>query len=246
VFSGKNVLITGGSRGIGRAIALKMASLGGNIVINYTRNEEAARQTAKEIEALGGKAMLVQCDVGSYQQVDAMIQQIRESIGDVDILINNAGITRDNLLMRMSEADWDDVINTNLKGVYNCTKAVIRPMMKNRYGKIINVSSVVGLTGNVGQSNYAAAKAGIIGFTKAMAKELAPRKINVNAVAPGFITTDMTEVLPEELKNKILSNIPMNQFGTPEDVAEAVAFLASERARYITGQVIHIDGGMVM
>lgn len=246
MFRGKNILITGGSRGIGRAISLKMASLGGNIAINYARNAEAARQTAKEIEELGGKAVIVQCDVGSYRQVDAMIHQIRESMGDVDILINNAGITRDNLLMRMSEEDWDDVMNTNLKGVYNCTKAVIRPMMKKRYGKIINVSSIVGITGNAGQSNYAAAKAGIIGFTKAMAKELAPRKINVNAVAPGFITTDMTEVLPDEIKKRILSNIPMNQFGTPEDVAEAVAFMASERARYITGQVIHIDGGMVM
>ncbi len=246
MFSGKNILITGGSRGIGRAISLKMASLGGIIAINYTRNEEAARHTAKEIEELGGKAILVQCDVGSYQQVEAMIHQVRESMGDVDILINNAGITRDSLLMRMSEEDWDDVINTNLKGAYNCTKAVIRPMIKKRSGKIINVSSIVGLIGNAGQSNYAAAKAGIIGFTKAIAKELAPRKINVNAVAPGFITTDMTEVLPEELKKRMLSNIPMNQFGTPEDVAEAVAFLASERAQYITGQVIHIDGGMVM
>jgi len=243
---GKVSLVTGGSRGIGKAIALRLAGLGSDVAINYTRSKESAENVVKQIQDMGRKAIAVQCDVGSYEQVMAMEQQIKSNLGEIDILINNAGIARDNLLLRMKEKDWDDVLDTNLKGAFNCTKAVVRSMMKKRYGKIINISSVVGITGNAGQGNYAAAKAGLIGFTKSMARELASRGITVNAIAPGFITTEMTDILPEDVKQSILSSIPMNQFGTPEDVSEVAAFLVSEGARYITGQVIHVDGGMVM
>lgn len=246
LLDGKVAIVTGGSRGIGRAVALKLANAGAKIVINYAGNINAAQETKDMIEAKDGNALIIQADVSNSAAVDAMIKQTLDTFGHIDILVNNAGITRDNLLMRMKEEDWDAVINTNLKGIFTCTKAVSRIMMKQKSGKIINMTSVVGIIGNAGQANYAAAKAGVIGFTKSMAKELASRNITVNAIAPGFINTDMTAVLPEQVKTDLAAKVPLGRLGMPEDVADCVLFLSSEAAKYITGQTINVDGGMVM
>ena len=242
----KVALITGASRGIGRATALELAKAGAKIVINYAGNAAAAQEVLKAIQDMGGQAIAVQANIAVAAEVDELIQKTVTAFGSIDILVNNAGITRDALLMRMKEADWDAVLDTNLKGVFLCTKAVAKLMMKQRSGKIINMTSVVGLTGNAGQANYAAAKAGVVGFTKSMAKELGSRGITVNAVAPGFIATDMTEVLPDSVKEQMTSTIPLGRPGTPSDVAKAVLFLCSDAAAYITGQTLNVDGGMVM
>ena len=242
----KTALVTGASRGIGRAAALELAKAGAKVAVNFAGNRAAAEEVVSLIEAAGGQAMLVQADVGNAADVEAMVKAVVERFGKIDILVNNAGITRDNLIMRMKEEDWDAVIHTNLKGIFNCTKAVSKLMMKQRYGRIINMASVVGVMGNAGQANYAAAKAGVIGFTKSMAKELASRNITVNAVAPGYISTDMTANLPEQARLDLQSQIPLQRLGTPEDVATAVLFLVSPGADYITGQTLHVDGGMVM
>ena len=246
LLDGKSALVTGGSRGIGRAIAIKLAAEGAAVAINYAGNAKAAEEVKSIIEAAGGKAMIVQADVSNGESVDAMIKEVVDTFGGIDILVNNAGITRDGLLMRMKEEDWDAVINTNLKGVFYCTKAVSKLMMKKRAGRIVNMASVVGLTGNAGQANYSAAKAGVIGFSKTMAKELASRGITVNMVAPGYIDTDMTSVLPENVREAMVAGIPLGRVGTSEDVANAVLFLVSDNASYVTGQVINVDGGMVM
>ncbi|GLY10521.1 3-oxoacyl-[acyl-carrier-protein] reductase [Pseudobacillus badius] len=243
---GKAALVTGASRGIGREIALELARAGADVAVNYSGSEAKANEVVEEIKALGRKAVAIQCNVADSDSVAEMVKQTTEAFGKIDILINNAGITRDNLLMRMKEQEWDDVINTNLKGVFLCTKAVTRPMMKQRSGRIINVASIVGVSGNPGQANYTAAKAGVIGLTKTTAKELASRGITVNAIAPGFIATDMTDALPEEAKSAMLGQIPLGYFGDPADIAKAAVFLASEDSKYITGQTLHIDGGMVM
>ena len=244
--TGKSALVTGASRGIGRAIALKLASLGANIAINFAGNFAKAQEVKAEIESFGSKAILVQGNVADFETVQSVVKTVTENFGTIDILVNNAGITRDNLLIKMSESDFDDVIATNLKGVFNCTKAVTRLMMKQRGGRIVNLSSVVGITGNVSQANYAAAKAGIIGFTKSAAKELAARNVTVNAVAPGFIETDMTDVLSDKIKEDLIKGIPAGRIGSVEDVAALIAFLVSDEAAYITGQVINVDGGMAM
>lgn len=244
--TGKIALVTGASRGIGRAIALKLSDAGAKIAINFAGNLAKAEEVKAEIESRGGEALLVQGSVDNFEVVNSVVKKIVETWGTVDILINNAGITRDNLLIKMSESDFDEVIATNLKGVFNCTKAVTRMMMKNRSGRIVNLASVVGLTGNISQANYAAAKAGIIGFTKSAAKELATRGVTVNAIAPGFINTDMTAKLSEKIREETLNQIPMGKFGTPEDVANLAAFLVSDQAAYITGQVINVDGGLAM
>ena len=243
---GKKALVTGASRGIGRAIALALAAEGADIAVNYAGNQAAAEAVAAEIEAMGCKAIIIQADISSNEAATAMVEQVAKEFGRVDILVNNAGITRDGLLMRMKEADWDAVLTTNLKGVFNCTKAAIKYMMKQKAGHIVNISSVVGVNGNAGQANYAAAKAGVIGFTKATAKELAARGITVNAVAPGFIQTDMTAVLNEKQVEAMQATIPLKRLGEPEDIAKAVVFLASDDANYITGQTLNVDGGMVM
>ena len=245
-FSGKTAVVTGGSRGLGRAVCLELAAGGANVVLCYAGNENAANETAAACEALGAKVLAVRCDVADSAQVKALMDEALKAFGRIDILVNNAGITRDGLLMMMKETDFDDVINTNLKGAFLCMKAVARTMMKQRYGRIVNLSSVVGLRGNAGQVNYAASKAGIIGMTKSLAKELASRGVTVNAVAPGFMETDMTAAMPEAAKTATLAAIPMGRMGAAEDVAKAVAFLASEEAGYITGQVIAVDGGMSM
>ncbi|SDZ95462.1 3-oxoacyl-[acyl-carrier-protein] reductase [Selenomonas ruminantium] len=246
LLDGKVALVTGASRGIGRAIALKLAAEGAKVAINYAGNTAKAEEVKAEIEKNGGQAILVQADVADSTAVEAMVNATVEAFGQIDILVNNAGITRDGLMMRMKDEDFDAVINTNLKGVFYCTKLVSKLMMKKRSGRIINMASVVGLMGNAGQTNYAAAKAGVIGFSKSAAKELAARGITVNMVAPGFIDTDMTAAMTDKAKEMTLTGIPLNRMGTPEDVANAVAFLVSDNASYITGQVINVDGGMVM
>lgn len=246
MLEGKVALVTGASRGIGRAIALALAEGGADVAVNYAGSEQAAEDVVKAIEAMGRQAIKLQANVGQSEEVESMVKAVIERFGKLDILVNNAGITRDNLLMRMKEEEFDQVINTNLKGVYNCVKAVTRPMMKQRSGRIINISSVVGSLGNPGQANYVAAKAGVIGLTKAAAKELAPRGITVNAVSPGFIVTDMTDQLNEDQKQAILQQVPLGTLGQPDHIAKTVRFLASEDAAYMTGQNIHVDGGMYM
>ncbi|MCI5928970.1 MAG: 3-oxoacyl-[acyl-carrier-protein] reductase [Pseudoflavonifractor capillosus] len=244
--TGKTAIVTGGSRGIGKAVCLELAHRGCNIVLSFAGNTAAADQTVAECQALGVQALAVQGNVADADAVKALFDAALKQFGAVDILVNNAGITRDNLLMLLKEEDFDAVVDTNLKGTFLCMKTAVRPMMKQRHGRIISLSSVVGLHGNAGQVNYAATKAGVIGMTKSLAKELAGRNITVNAVAPGFIDTDMTAVLPEKAKEAILASIPMARLGAAEDVANAVAFLASDEAGYITGQVLAVDGGMSM
>ncbi len=246
MLDGKVAVVTGAGRGIGRAIAVKLAGQGATVIVNYNGSESKALEVVKEIEEKGGKAEAVQCNVSDYENAGAFLDGIIKKHGKLDILVNNAGITRDNLLMKMSEEDFDAVININLKGVFNCMKHVSRQMIRQKSGRIINISSVSGVLGNAGQANYCAAKAGVIGITKSFARETANRGITVNAVAPGFIMTDMTNALSDSVKEFSLEQIPMKRFGTTEDVADAVAFLASEGAGYITGQVISVDGGMAI
>lgn len=242
----QTAIVTGGSRGIGRAVAVRLAKDGMNLVINYRGNSAAAEETERMCRELGAEVLLVQGDVSRAEDCEKLTAQAKEAFGRVDVLVNNAGITRDGLLARMTEEDFRAVLDVNLVGPWNMMKAVNRIMMKQRYGRIVNLSSVTGLMGNMGQTNYAAAKAGILGMTKSYAREVASRGITVNAVAPGFIDTDMTEAMPEGAKDKIITGIPMGRTGKPEDVAEAVAFLASEPAGYITGEVLRVDGGMAM
>jgi len=244
--SGKVALVTGGSRGIGRAICLRLAGLGAQVVVNFVSNPAAAEETAGLIEAAGGKAILSKFDVADTGQVQSAIETIVEQCGSIDILVNNAGITRDGLLMKMKEESWDQVLDTNLKGAFTCIKAASRTMMKRRWGRIVNISSVIGFLGNAGQVNYAAAKAGLVGLTRSVARELASRSITVNGVAPGYIDTDMTSELPAEIKEKILAEIPLGCMGSAEDVASAVAYLVRDEARYVTGQFLHVNGGMFM
>ena len=246
MLEGKIALVTGASRGIGRQIALTLAAQGAAVIVNYNGSAAKAEEVVEEIEKAGGKAEAIQCNVSDFESCKSMMEDIVSRYGRLDILVNNAGITRDNLIMKMSEEDFDAVIQTNLKGVFNCIKHISRQMTKQKAGRIINISSVSGVLGNAGQANYCAAKAGVIGLTKCMARELASRGITVNAVAPGFIRTDMTDVLKDNVKEAIIATIPMKTFGETEDVANTVAFLASDAARYITGQVISVDGGMAM
>lgn len=242
----KTALVTGASRGIGRAIALRLAQAGNNVVVNYLFDEEDYEGAVKEIEAEGVKAVAIKADVSKFDEVEAMMKQTIEQFGSIDILVNNAGITRDGLLARMKEEDFDAVININLKSVFNCCRHAVPYMMKQRSGRIISMASVVGLSGQGGQTNYAASKAGIIGFTKALAKEIGSRNITVNAIAPGFVETPMTEAMPEKARNEVLAGIPLKRGGTVGDIADAVAFLAGDDASYITGHVLSINGGMYM
>lgn len=246
VLAGQVAVVTGASRGIGRATAIALARAGAKVVVNYRSQEEAAREVVDIIKQGGGEALALKGDVSQREEAQALIEGTLTAFGRVDILVNNAGITRDNLLLRMRHEDWETVLRTNLTGVFFCCQAALKPMFRQRAGRIINITSVVGLTGNAGQANYAAAKAGIIGFTKSLAKEVAPRGILVNAVAPGFISTDMTENLGEEVRRSFLERIPLGRPGEPEEVAEVVVFLASPASRYITGQVIVVDGGLTM
>jgi 3-oxoacyl-[acyl-carrier protein] reductase len=245
-FTDKVAVVTGSSRGIGRAIALRLAAGRAKVVVNYRGNEAAAAEVVCQIQAAGGEALAVQADISDPAQAEALIDAAKKTYGRIDILVNNAGTTRDTLIMRMSEEDWDVVIDTNLKGTFNCIKAVTRPMMRQKYGRIVNITSVAGLAGNAGQANYAAAKAGLVGLTKTVAKELGSRGITCNAVAPGFVPTDLTASLPENLIEKALELTPLGRMGTPEDMAAAVAFLASDDASYITGQILAVDGGLAM
>jgi len=246
LLKGKNAIVTGASRGIGKTIALMMAKEGANIAINYSVNDKAAMEVVNEAKKFGVAALAKKADVSQYHEVEEFVDSVLNELGSIDILVNNAGITRDNLLIRMSEDEFDQVIQVNLKGVFNLTKTVSRTMIKRRTGKIINISSIVGITGNAGQSNYAASKSAVIGFTKSIAKELASRCINVNAIAPGFIETDMTSAIPEKIREQMKSLIPLKRPGKPEDVANAVLFLSGSQSDYITGQVINIDGGMLI
>ena len=242
----KNAIITGATRGIGREIAITLAKNGANIAINYRKENEDLNSLVNELKELGVNVFTKKCDVSNGEEVEEFIKESKESFGSIDILVNNAGITKDGLIIRMNEEDFDSVIDVNLKGVFNTTKVVSGIMMKQRYGKIINISSVVGLSGNAGQCNYAASKAGVIGFSKSIARELATRNININVIAPGYINTDMTKDLSEKIKDNIIQSIPMKKIGEPKEVANLALFLASELSNYITGQVINVDGGMVM
>jgi 3-oxoacyl-[acyl-carrier protein] reductase len=244
--TGKSALVTGGSRGIGKAIGLRLATQGADVAFSYKGNEVAARETAREIQAMGRRALAIQGDVAQVESADAVVKTALDAFAKLDILVNNAGITRDDLIMRMSPEAWREVLETNLFGAFWMTKAVTRPMLKARGGRIINITSVSGQAGQTGQANYSAAKAGLIGLTKATARELASRGITVNAVAPGFVLTELTQDLPDELKQEITSRTPLGRFGTTEEIANAVAFLASDEAAYITGQVLAVDGGLVM
>ena len=244
MLNGKVALVTGAGRGIGRTIALTLAKYGADVAVNYNGSKEKAQEVAEEIRSMGRNAILVKGNVASCEDCEAMFAQIEETFGKIDILVNNAGITRDNLAVRMSEEEFTQVIDTNLKGAFFCMKEAGKRMMKKRYGRIVNISSISGVRGNAGQINYCAAKAGIVGMTKSLAKELAARNITVNAVAPGYIDTDMTAVLPEKVKEAAVAQIPLKRMGKPEDIAETVAFLASDKASYITGQTIVVDGGM--
>ena len=242
----RTILITGGSRGIGRATALKLAAPGTSIAINYNKAKGKAEEVARVVREKGGEALVVCADVSDEHQVDSMVKEVVGAWQRIDVLVNNAGIISDSLLLGMSVEDWDRVIKVDLRGTFLCTRAVIRGMIRRKWGRIVNVGSVVGIRGNVGQTNYAAAKAGVIGFTKALAKEVANRSITVNTVTPGYVATDVVEVLPQSLKDKILSRIPQKRFGAAEDVANMIAFLASDEADYITGQIISVDGGMAV
>ncbi|MFD1031005.1 3-oxoacyl-[acyl-carrier-protein] reductase [Metaplanococcus flavidus] len=244
--TGKTAIVTGASRGIGAEIARRFAEAGAKVVVNYSGSQQKAEAVVEAIKENGGEAIAVKANVSDAEAVKAMVEEAMSTFGSVDILVNNAGITRDNLMMRMKDDEWDDVINTNLKGVFVCTKAVTRQMMKQRSGRIVNIASIVGVMGNAGQANYVASKAGVIGLTKTTARELASRGITANAVAPGFITTDMTDGLNEEIQQSMMAQIPLGRFGKPEEVAKAALFLASDEASYVTGQTLHLDGGMVM
>ncbi len=242
----KNVLVTGASRGIGRSIALQFAEEGYNVAVNYAGNKDKAEVVVEEIKGKGVESFAIQANVANGDEVKAMIKEVVSTFGSIDVLVNNAGITRDNLLMRMKEQEWDDVIDTNLKGVFNCIQKVTPQMLRQKSGSIINLSSVVGSVGNPGQANYVATKAGVVGLTKSTARELASRNITVNAVAPGFIVSDMTDALSDDLKEQMLDQIPLKRFGKDQDIADTVTFLASDKAKYITGQTIHVNGGMYM
>ena len=246
IADGRVAIVTGGGRGIGRAVALRLANEGANVAISYRSNDMSAEETAEEVQATGVKCEVFKGDVASPEDVKALFEGVVEAFGRIDILVNNAGLTRDNLMMRMKEQEFDDVISTNLKGTYLCTRAALRPMIRARWGRIVNISSVVGLVGNPGQANYAASKAGIIGFTKSVAREVAQRGITANVVAPGYVETELTGSLPEKVKDQIRDQVPAGRFGEAEEVAEVVAFLAGDGAGYVTGQTLAVDGGMTM
>ena len=246
MLQGKCAVITGASRGIGREIALRYAKEGANIVLNYRNSEKEALELKEELDKLGSNTLIVKANVSKFEEAEKLIKEAKEAFGRVDILVNNAGITKDNLIMRMKEEDFDSVIDVNLKGAFNCLKAVTPIMIRQKSGKIINMSSVVGVIGNAGQVNYSASKAGLIGMTKSLAREIGGKNINVNAIAPGFIDTDMTRVLSDDQKKNIISQVPLKRFGHVEDIANLALFLGSDQSNYITGQVIHVDGGMAM